>query len=414
MKYTILSEKFEETDTYLKRMCKKLKSIGVKHCYTHSEPYDINYTLKASRPGEKDEVICLSVVDIEFASDDIYHIRGYRIIAVIDHGDNGNLVFLQGGVNLNPNEFAILQRLQPNCQHCNTKRKRKKTVILLHEQSNKLKQVGLSCLDGYLGVNISGKLECLTDLDKALESLENISDEEVRRLIYTGDYISPTQLLAHLLHAKDVLYGNQKYVDYKDLVYRYVREPMGAPTDANIKRAIEIQKYIANMEITENAFENNLITLCRSHYIKSKYVRILVWAIAKYDDYTRKLELQRKREEAIAARKEALKDSSYYGEVGQKLGEIELTCLRQLYTKETHYGYNNTAYTYVYSLTDGKNEFIWSTSNSLKDGCKYKLKGGTVKEHKEYEGMPQTIITRCKIIDSDTDEYYKKQEETEQ
>ena len=414
MTYTILSEKFEDTDKYLRKMCKKLTSIGIKHEYSHSEPYDVNHTIKATQPYEQDQIITLNVVDINFWAEDIYLIRGYRIIAVIDHGENGNLVFLQG-VTLQPHELAVLQRLQPNCMHCNTKRKRKKTVVLVHEQTNWLIQVGLSCLDGYLGVNISGKLECLTDLEKMLEDMENaLTDTECMRMISTGDYISPTELLAHLVHARNVLYPNQKYVNYKDLVYRYVREPTGAPTNEEIKHAIKIQKYIMGLELTDNAFDNNLITLCRSNYIRNRYVRILVWAIAKYDDYIRKIDAQKKKEEAAAARKEAWKDSSYYGEVGQKLGEIELTCLRLLYTKETSYGYNNTAYTYVYSLTDGKNEFIWSTSNWLKEGCKYKLKGGTVKEHKEFEGVPQTIITRCKIIDSDTDEYYKKQEETEQ
>jgi hypothetical protein len=45
---------------------------------------------------------------------------------------------------------------------------------------------------------------------------------------------------------------------------------------------------------------------------------------------------------------------------------------------------------------DNGNSLVWrSSSHSYGEGDKYALTG-TVKEHGEYKGEPQTVLTRCK------------------
>ena len=58
-------------------------------------------------------------------------------------------------------------------------------------------------------------------------------------------------------------------------------------------------------------------------------------------------------------------------------------------------GYYGT--TWLYSFTDASgNVFIWKSSRCIevKDGMKLK---GSVKEHREYDGIKQTVMTRCSV-----------------
>ena len=81
----------------------------------------------------------------------------------------------------------------------------------------------------------------------------------------------------------------------------------------------------------------------------------------------------------------------YVGEVGQKL-----TILAEKAKLVTSWdGYYGT--TWLYSFTDASgNVFIWKSSRCIevKDGMKLK---GSVKEHREYDGIKQTVMTRCSV-----------------
>ncbi len=94
--------------------------------------------------------------------------------------------------------------------------------------------------------------------------------------------------------------------------------------------------------------------------------------------------------------------SEHVGQIGDKI-RITATMTGFHYYK-TKFGDVN-----IYTFTDiFKNVFVWKTSGYLEktiDGlCKPVLKGdqveliGTVKDHDEYEGIKQTILTRCKVI----------------
>lgn len=94
--------------------------------------------------------------------------------------------------------------------------------------------------------------------------------------------------------------------------------------------------------------------------------------------------------------------SEHVGHIGDKI-RIKATMTGFHYYK-TKFGDVN-----IYTFTDiFKNVFVWKTSGYLEkviDGlCKPVLKGdqveliGTVKDHDEYEGIKQTILTRCKVV----------------
>ena len=63
--------------------------------------------------------------------------------------------------------------------------------------------------------------------------------------------------------------------------------------------------------------------------------------------------------------------------------------------------YNDYSYKYIFHDVDG-NVFVWSTSKELddcadNDRCLITIKG-KIKEHREYKGVPQTMLTRCEVL----------------
>lgn len=50
----------------------------------------------------------------------------------------------------------------------------------------------------------------------------------------------------------------------------------------------------------------------------------------------------------------------------------------------------------MYKFTVKGNVFVWTTSTYLNTNKEYTVKG-TVKEHAEFKGTKQTVLTRCRV-----------------
>lgn len=87
--------------------------------------------------------------------------------------------------------------------------------------------------------------------------------------------------------------------------------------------------------------------------------------------------------------------SEFVGTVGEKL-DIEAVFERE-FTYETHYTYSGELVS-IYKFKVGDDTLVWKTSSyfRFREGNKYRVRG-TVKEHSEYRGDKQTVLTRCKI-----------------
>ena len=87
--------------------------------------------------------------------------------------------------------------------------------------------------------------------------------------------------------------------------------------------------------------------------------------------------------------------SSYFGTVGEKLTDLEVT-FKNIFWYDTQFG---TVFIYIFEDADG-HQFKWNTStgiSTLEKGDVIKIKG-TIKEHSEYNGIKQTVLTRCKLV----------------
>lgn len=90
---------------------------------------------------------------------------------------------------------------------------------------------------------------------------------------------------------------------------------------------------------------------------------------------------------------EEIQDLTYLGTVGEKVKNIPATFTRKN-SFCSRFGLTN-----IYEFRDGDgNYLVWFTTCGIdfEVGDLVKLTG-TVKEHKDYKGIPQTIVTRCKL-----------------
>lgn len=87
--------------------------------------------------------------------------------------------------------------------------------------------------------------------------------------------------------------------------------------------------------------------------------------------------------------------SEHVGNIGDKYEDT--VTLVKIHTYETHFSYYGEL-NYIYKFVDKNgNTIIWKTScKDLEEGKAYQIKG-KIKEHSEYNGDKQTVLTRCKI-----------------
>jgi len=91
-------------------------------------------------------------------------------------------------------------------------------------------------------------------------------------------------------------------------------------------------------------------------------------------------------------------DAGYYGEVGDKI-TVDLTYVNHAAWDNNFGYYGGVTILYIFKDTEG-HIFTWKTSKYL-DCIDNKEESftltGTIKDHNEYNGQKQTVLTRCKV-----------------
>lgn len=104
------------------------------------------------------------------------------------------------------------------------------------------------------------------------------------------------------------------------------------------------------------------------------------------------IDLIKQKKDALAPKT----DSEYVGNIGDKV-EMRLT-FKDEYTFTTHFTYSGELNFIRKFVDENGNTFVWKSSKylELEQDKEYTVKG-TIKDHSEYKGDKQTILTRCKI-----------------
>lgn len=379
MKCTVYLNRLEELKKVYNRFAKKANAVNLETSLEIGEPY-----IKEIAVYEYDDVqhcqrkignMAVDVVDIDITYPD-YKLGNYSVIAVIDHtfDENNNAIYPCGDFDI-PVEYRHGQGI---CEHCHTNHKRNKT-ILLKDISGKYKQVGTACLKEYTGIsNIS-----LVSAFGVVDSLLNESD--IHTGCYTGtsrEYRKVRDYLACCIHE---IRRNGYDRDIKEFAYNDKWYSNSTESDYNM--ADKVIEYFTSHEFSDNFLYNTSV------HIKKGYCRESGFIAYAYMAYQKELEKTEK-EKAKAV-------YEYFGNVKDK---IEVNVTGKVLTSYTScYGsiYNSVT-TFVYQFTDNANHvFIWKTAKDIPlndDGIFNGVISGTIKEHSEFNGIKQTVLTRVKVI----------------
>lgn len=324
-------------------------------------------------------------------------INGWKVAGSIQHTEAGNLV------NKSPSfdgEIPTRYQTAPsNCNHCKGNRVRNKTVIIVNEEGEFM-QVGLSCLSNYLGIDASSITSMMEIIRKGGSyGGYNISESGIDTdiaLRYAGECVRKMGFrrsnMENNTASKVWYYANVENPGARRV--KETREEMAkinfSPRDpAVLKMVDEALEWLNNNEDTGN-YIHNLKVISRMPSVNRKQLNTLVSIFASHE-MAKEWEAKRKAEaEARKAKFQAEADATnYVGEIGERITIIPES-FRIVTSWESTFGL--VALTKI-TDKDG-NIYIWKSTNTIPEGST-EIKA-TVKEHSEYNGMRQTVITRCK------------------
>lgn len=136
----------------------------------------------------------------------------------------------------------------------------------------------------------------------------------------------------------------------------------------------------------------NVKVILSREYCKNSHIGYLAYLPVVYRRYTEKIEKKKEMFDKMAG-------SSWVGEVGKRIA-VEVMETKLVRCIEGYYGT-----TWMYKMIDAHgNVYLWYASRPFRrtiDGMLISFESGTikatVKEHCEYQGIKETVLTRCTV-----------------
>lgn len=316
---------------------------------------------------------------------------GWSFVATLQHLPTGeNIIRSISDVNI-PSEFHNSGSV---CQHCKVNRYRKDTYLVNHEDYGMM-QVGSSCIKDFLGGHspddLLKKATLASDIIDFMKGASNggtLASEE-------GIYDITGFLAQTIAVIRDHGWVSKAEAKDKGIISTATRvqdnynPPDNFPftfsivTNDDIEKAKLICEWVEDLsdnECEKSDYLHNIRAIVRSGMVGIRTIGFAVSIIAAYDKANSKPKLKSKL------------ISSHIGKIKMR-DEFVLT-LSRLFEGESTYGHYMK---YIFHDDHG-NVFVWMTSNqSLDLNNKYCIRG-TIKDHTEFNGVKQTVLTRCEIL----------------
>lgn len=329
-------------------------------------------------------------------------IAGWNFRAKLEHLEEGNIIYSVGNEDL----AEQWRTAAPDCQHCNINRQRKETYIVTSE-AGETRQIGSTCIREYTGIDPAKAFKWIDYIHEVYELYQE--DEDRPRLPREAHYIDTEFYLAFVTSTirnfgwtprskADGL--NSATADTAlnimfDARYGKEVEREYLPNRDDRKLAKDAIEYMKERD-TKSDYEWNMKLAIANAVVPAKALGIVASLIPYYK---RHLEYRIEAELKIDSDKEC----THVGTVGTREDFI-LTLTKMLPLEGGQYGP-----TYLHKFRDQDGNIVsWFSSNlnqiipeqadreALTEGDTYNIKA-TVKKHDEYQGVPQTLITRAKI-----------------
>jgi hypothetical protein len=392
--YTVLSYNVAYLMGVVAKLNKRAKRLGVALLVVTVLGRRV---VKSTGPGGSERKI--SVTDITVEGEEI-KLNGWQLAGVLEHTDGG--VLLRAA--LENFDLSAYRDADPkDCDHCHTRRNRKDSFVLLHEDGRQVR-VGRTCLKDYLGHGSISAIVWRADAEIALagcmDSEEFLGggaadgaplDEYlgwVSLSMRQSGWMSRTAAKESLVQstadeALDRLYAPE--IDRRGNVKDH-------PTAADFARADKALAWVAaDLEKVAssyglNDYQHNLSVILKGNgYCTSRQAGFAASILSYYDrGIAREIE---RRERA-----KATKDSTHVGEIKDRLTLQDATVTR-INCFDGFYGT-----TFIIGFLHAGNVFTWfaSKAQDIEVGDVVNVTG-TVKKHDNYKGTAQTVLTRCRI-----------------
>lgn len=402
--YTIAKVHLATLTTKLDKLVKRAGKLGVE---------GLTYEVSAPR---LEEVV---VGEVEDDRGNLKPVKGtIEVVDVVVSGSPPSLKGWEFLATIEPFDDKVMIRAVPNtevpvsyrdadpehCDHCQKRRQRLATFVVRHTDTGEYKQVGRNCVADFLGhrlplswLTFMGEL---SDLDEFAGSLGRSEPDawgldvflalvacDIRQSHWvsrTAARESPIKVAtvdcvlgylwnAHKMDPEDRAYWKPTQAD-RDTAAKAIEWAQGLPEDA-----VEASDYLYNVSLVVGA-----------EYTTQRTAGIAASIIAAYHR-----ELGRQVERAKD------KASEHFGEI-KKRADYTLTLVRHT-GWDSQFGYTNL---YVFRTPEG-NLATWKSKNYIRDPECYTREAAvgdtitvkaTVKEHTEYKGTKQTVLTRCKVL----------------
>jgi hypothetical protein len=317
---------------------------------------------------------------------------------------------------------------KPLCEHCNTRRPRKDTCLVLHESTGEFKQVGSSCLKDFLGHDSPAQIAAMCGLIMSVGEL----DEEFGFNGGGGSYYREYALAAVLAMAALFIRKEGRYVSNSEAKASEEEAQWGGPppvtsTSRMVSDAFEsldllrirrdeaakkeldsitpskedeaaanaARAWVADEMEAKSNFDHNLKTAANFELVDRRSLGIACYILPAHQKYLAK--------EAARKLNEQYGESEHVGTVKKR--EVFTLTLTNLFDIEGMYGT-----TTIHKFRDlqgnvvtwfASNPYIVPDEDDSKDrmavGETYNIKA-TVKEHKEYKGTKETVISRAAFV----------------
>ncbi len=332
------------------------------------------------------------IVPVEISGPLFVQYNDWEFIATLQHLTTGeNIIRAIDNTIQIPKEF---RESGSSCQHCMVNRYRKDTYLVKNIKTNQIVQVGSSCIKDFLGGqspdNLLQKAELISGL---IEYMEGSSQQFVRS---DGIYHLSKVLAQTSACIRD--YGwvskSKSLETGKTSTASWVMDNFNPPTDkfplsivddSDKDLAVAASDWAENLsdaECDSSDYLYNIRAIARSGMVSYRTMGFAASIVTSFQKHL-----------LSTAPKPAKKESNYLGSTKDKF-VFELI-LKHDFPYEGNYG---TTYKYIFEDQEG-NVLVWNSSNhyDLTRGTKYLVKG-TIKDHSEYKGTKQTIITRCQLL----------------
>jgi len=362
----------------------------------------------------------------------VYEISEAELLRKGDYSVVGKVEIIPAGniVTSFSDDYTINPRFRHTdgkCEHCGTLRDRKNLFVIRNNETGEEFQVGSSCLRFY-------------SFGRTSEAIQRYY-EQLCKVILLGEYgktyirdddcffgkwrtmydpfdiikysLGLTRILGYkksdsMIPTKDLVkiimdchlgggYGTRKIeVKINDLYKNdvitadQIRDFEKIP-DEEVQQIIDY--FVNEYERTENAsdFLHNAYTLIQSRCVEADKIGFLACLPYCYDRA-----MSREKERSIKTEKAA--QSEHFGEIKKRytINAKEITDIELVAKWDVEYGYS-TDIMCLFKIVYQNHILIWKTKNyidmqDVENNDKFVF---TVKEHGEYKGVKQTIVTRC-------------------